>query len=212
MKIKWLGHSCFLLSSSSGVRVLTDPFNEKVGYKLPAVEADIVTTSHGHGDHNYPEIAKGSFTIISNPGRFNERGIEITGIPTFHDDVQGAKRGNNIVYKFNIDGINVCHCGDLGHLLSGQQAQEIGKVDILMVPVGGFYTVDHLGAAEVIKLLQPKIILPMHYKTKLTKSTIESVDEFLTTMGDSQRLDRQEIEITIENMDELAGVLVLNYE
>src|SRR5690554_2277719 len=117
MKIKWLGHACFLLTSSEGTIILTDPFNEEVGYRPPAIRADVVTTSHDHFDHNYIEVVKGDFVHIDAAGRFTEKGIEITGIETFHDDANGAKRGKNVIYKFDIDGIKVCHCGDLGHLL-----------------------------------------------------------------------------------------------
>ena len=154
MKLKWFGHACFLLTSNNGVRVLVDPFNEKVGYALPVVEADIVTTSHGHGDHNYTAVVNGEFLLIDQPGNFSHNGIEIKGISSFHDKVEGSLKGKNVIYRFNIDGLSVCHLGDLGHLLSPHQVEEIGTVDILLVPVGGHYTIDASDALEVLQQLK----------------------------------------------------------
>jgi L-ascorbate metabolism protein UlaG (beta-lactamase superfamily) len=212
MKIKWLGHSCFLLTSSDGVRLVTDPFNEQVGYKVPAVEADIVTTSHDHYDHNYVQALKGNFKHINKPGRYSERGVGIVGIPTFHDEAKGSKRGQNIIFKFSIDGINVCHCGDLGHVLTAEQAKELGPVDVLLVPVGGFYTIDHNEAAAVIKTLQPAVIIPMHFKTAVMDFPIAGVDKFLDRMGGGKETGKQEIELTRENIGIFAGVVVLSFE
>jgi len=212
MKIKWLGHSCFLLTSSGGVRVVIDPFNETVGYKVPAVEADIVTTSHDHFDHGYVQAIKGSFKHINKPGRYSERGIEIVGIPTFHDEAQGSKRGKNIVFKFTVDGINVCHCGDLGHVLTAAQAKELGPVDVLLVPVGGFYTIDHDEAAAVVTMLQPAVTIPMHFKTPVVDFPIAGVDKFLTGMGGGKELGKQELELTRDSIASFAGVVVLAYE
>lgn len=131
MKLKWFGHACFLLTSGSGVRVLTDPFNEKVGYALAEVEADIVTVSHSHGDHNYTAAVRGEFLLIDQPGNFLHKGIEITGISSFHDSEEGSLRGKNVIFRFGIDGLSVIHLGDLGHVLRSNQVEEIGRVDIL---------------------------------------------------------------------------------
>jgi L-ascorbate metabolism protein UlaG (beta-lactamase superfamily) len=211
MKIKWFGHSCFLLTSSSGVRLVTDPFNEAVGYKVPEVEADIVTTSHDHFDHNYVQAIKGNFRHINKPGRYSERGIEIVGIPTFHDEAKGTKRGQNIIFKFTVDGINVCHCGDLGHVLTAGQAGELGPVDVLLVPVGGFYTIDHDEAAAVIRTLQPAVTIPMHFKTSVVDFPIAGVDKFLARMGGGKELGKQELELTTDNIAAFAGVLVFTF-
>ncbi|MDR3561642.1 MAG: MBL fold metallo-hydrolase [Negativicutes bacterium] len=212
MKIKWLGHSCFLLTSVSGIRIVIDPFNETVGYKVPSEEADIVSTSHDHFDHNYVQAIKGPFKRIDKPGHFSESGIEIVGIPTFHDEAGGSKRGQNIIFKFTVDGLNICHCGDLGHVLSAEQAKALGAVDVLLVPVGGFYTIGPDEAAAVVKLLKPKVIIPMHFKTPPIEFPIAGVDQFLTKMGGGKELGRQELELSAANIAENAGVVVLRYE
>jgi len=212
MKIKWLGHSCFLLTSNSGVRTLTDPFDEKVGYALPAVEADIVTTSHGHYDHSSVDVVKGDFERLDKPGTYEKDGIKITGVATFHDEENGAKRGNNIIFKFNIDGVNICHCGDLGHTLSSGQVLEIGDVDVLLVPVGGTYTVDAAGALQVVKQLKPAVTIPMHYKTEALAFPLDTADKFLKTAGGGTKAGKQEIELDKENLSMYLGVTVLDYK
>lgn len=212
MKIKWLGHACFLLTSSSGAKVLTDPFDEQVGYELPAVKADIVTTSHDHYDHNHVSIVKGDFVHINNPGKFSERGIEITGVSTFHDESKGAKRGKNVIFKFDIDGIKVCHCGDLGHVLTDDQVKQIDEVDVLLVPVGGTYTVDARGAYEVVKQLKPIITIPMHFKTEVLGFPIDGVNNFLFAAGGGEMTGKQEIELNKDNLSQISSVLVLNYK
>ncbi len=211
MKIKWLGHSCFLLTSQSGIRVVTDPFNEKVGYRLPEVEADVVTTSHGHGDHNHTAVIRGSFVHISQPGRYLERGIEISGTAVFHDEDNGEKRGKNTIFKFRIDGINICHCGDLGHLLTSAMVEELGAIDVLLIPVGGVYTVDAAAASEVVRQLKPGISIPMHFKTPPLNFPLDGVDRFLELTGGT-RMNRQEIEVNKENVGGFPSVAVLNYE
>lgn len=212
MKIKWLGHSCFLLTSTSGIRVLTDPFDGTVGYALPSVEVDIVTTSHDHFDHNYVKTVKGSFVHMSKPGKSVKDGVEITGVAAFHDEVNGAKRGKSIIYKFTMDGVNVCHCGDLGHIPSPEQVDEIGRVDVLLVPVGGTYTVDAAGACEVVKLLKPSVIIPMHYKTEALGFPIDGVDKFLAAMGGGTKAGKQEIELDRDSLPGFAGVIILDYK
>ena len=211
MKLKWLGHSCFLITSSEGVRILTDPFEPYVGYKVPEVEADIVTTSHNHRDHNYIEAVKGDFVHISSPGSFNEKGIAIKGISTYHDDEQGKKRGQNIVFCFEVDGLKVCHMGDLGHVLSDEQIKEIGPVDVLLLPVGGTYTIDYKQAAELVGLMDPRLVIPMHFKTPATDFPIDEVDKFLASVGSGQSLDSQEL-VLDSDFNFATKVIVLNYE
>lgn len=212
MKLKWLGHACFLLTSDSGVRVLIDPFNEKVGYPLPVVEADIVTTSHGHGDHNHTAVVRGGFRLIDQPCKFSHKGIEIVGISSFHDDRDGVLRGKNIIYRFDIDWVSVCHLGDLGHVLTPAQREEIGAVDILLVPAGGIYTIDAPAALKVIRQLKPTIIIPMHFKTEVAGAALAPVDSFLEVVGGGRRLEKQEIEFTWATLRENAGVIVLDYK
>jgi L-ascorbate metabolism protein UlaG (beta-lactamase superfamily) len=214
VKIKWLGHSCFLLTSEAGTKVLTDPFDNQVGYSPPAVEADIVTTSHNHFDHNHIQIVKGDFKHISQSGEYEHNGVGIKGVKTFHDEVQGAKRGVNMIYIFDMDSLRVCHCGDLGHIPSQEQAAEIGPIDILLIPVGGTFTVNANKAMEVVKLLKPAVTVPMHYKTPALGFNIDGVDKFLAAAGISKQqayLDKQEIDVKPESLGLLPKIIVLSY-
>ncbi|HZK35242.1 MAG TPA: MBL fold metallo-hydrolase [Bacillota bacterium] len=213
MKIKWLGHSCFLITASSGVRILTDPFDESVGYRLPSVEADIVTTSHDHFDHNHVKVVKGDFKHIDSPGEYSERGVGIRGVASYHDANEGSERGNNVIFTFKVDGLKVCHAGDLGHLLKDEQVKAVGNVDILLLPVGGTYTLDYKEAAQVTSQLGPKTVIPMHYKTPAIDFTIDGVDKYLEAMDeDKDSYGAQEVEFTADSLEKLGRVLVLDYE
>lgn len=212
MKIKWLGHACFLISSQNGTRILTDPFDSSVGYSVPSEEADIVTISHGHHDHNYVDAVKGEYVQFDSQGSYNNKDIAITGVSSFHDSSGGTKRGSNIIFILDVDGLRVCHCGDLGHELNEDQVEAIGKVDVLLLPVGGNYTIDAKQAANVANQLKPKVIIPMHYKTEAVNIPIEGVDKFLGIMGDYSEVESNQVEITTENINELANVLILDYE
>ncbi len=170
MNIRWLGHSCFLFTGQAGLRVLTDPFDEKVGYPVPRVETDIVTVSHQHYDHNAVQVLPGRPQVVKEEGAPPVSGLSVQGISAFHDADQGGKRGKNILFVFTLDGLRVVHLGDLGHILPAAQLAEIGQVDIACVPVGGFYTIDAKQAYEVVQQLNPKIVLPMHYKADDTIS------------------------------------------
>lgn len=212
MKIKWYGQSCFRLTAENGTKIVIDP-HKLFCYKPPEVEANIVTVSHNHGDHNNVGAVKGDFALIRDPGVFSHEGIGIKGIPTFHDNVSGAKRGKNIVYTFKIDGLNVCHCGDLGHLLSPEQIKEIGKVDILFLPVGGRATLDAGGAAEVMKQLGPAVVIPMHYRTEamgFLGFLFGKVDTFITVSKKDAK-NYQELDIDSSNIKDFPGIAVLQY-
>lgn len=178
MRIEWLGHACFLLTGRDGLRLVTDPFNEQVGYPVPRTKADIVTVSHDHFDHNATQFIGGSPVIVRGTGDQNVKGISIKGIPTFHDKSQGRERGPNTVYKIALDGITVCHLGDLGHTLTEDQLKTLGRVDVLLLPVGGTYTIDPQEAAEVVRQVNPVVAIPMHYKTRYLNFPIQPVDKF----------------------------------
>lgn len=165
MDIKYLGHSSFQIKGKNE-SVVTDPFSPKMtGLKFSSVEAGIVTISHEHGDHNERKGVTGASLVLDIPGDYEKNGVRITGFHSYHDDEKGAKRGLNTMFKIEMDGIAVLHCGDLGHQIDDELAEEIDNVDVLMVPVGGFYTIDAKGAYEVIKVLEPTIVIPMHYRT-----------------------------------------------
>lgn len=212
MKIRWFGHACFLLESQDGTKIVTDPFDGSVGYKIPMVEADIVTVSHDHYDHNYVEGVQGEPEIMKSPGEYIISGISIKGLPTFHDEVKGAKRGPNIVFVFEIDDMKICHAGDLGHLLSKAQLEEIGDIDVLILPVGGTFTLDAEGAAAAVEQFSPKIIIPMHYKTSAVSMPIDPVDNFLEKMGEGKHLDSDTLELTPEDFGEKQRIVVFDYE
>jgi L-ascorbate metabolism protein UlaG (beta-lactamase superfamily) len=213
MRIKWLGHSCFKISSKNGIRIVTDPFDDNLGYRIPSVETDIVTVSHGHYDHNFVDCLNGDFEVIDKVGDFNVKGIPIRGVHTFHDEEEGAKRGGNIVYTFVVDDIKICHLGDLGHLLTPSQLEMIGDVDVLLIPVGGVYTIAAAQAVEVIKQLKPAVVVPMHYKTKALRLNVDPVEGFEQLMGKAEKPTQQVVEIKKDELDKNnLKVYILRYE
>ncbi len=214
MKIRWFGQACFLLTSSAGTRLLMDPFGKGMGYSVPSFEAEVVTISHHHFDHDNTGAVGGEFACIDRPGSFREGGLEILGIPTFHDKVQGKKRGPNVVYRVTMDGINVCHCGDLGHQLSPEQIDALGKVDVLLVPVGGRVALDGAEADELRRARSPAITIPMHYRTKamcLVGLLFARVDLFLALSGEKPRRAR-ELDLEASSLAREAGIVVMDYE
>lgn len=213
MRIKWLGHSCFKITSRNGIRIVTDPFDDNVGYKLPAVETDIVTISHGHYDHNFIDCVTGNFQVVSKIGNFYIKDIPITGIHTYHDDEQGTKRGSNIVYTFDMDGMRLCHLGDLGHLLTPAQVEMIGKVDVLLIPVGGVFTINSEQAFDVVKQINPSIVIPMHYKTAVLKFNLDTADNFAANFESVVRPPSQVLEMSKEDLNfDKPRLYVLKYE
>ena len=182
MDITYLGHSSFKLKGKT-TSVITDPFSNDTGLKFPKVEANIVTITHDHTDHNNSKGVGGDPVVVNGAGEYEIGGVSIFGVPSYHDAKGGEERGRNTIYVIRIDGINVCHLGDLGHKLSTSELDEIGTVDILLVPVGGVYTVDAAGANEVVSQLEPKVVIPMHYKVPGLKYELESLDGFLKEIG-----------------------------
>jgi L-ascorbate metabolism protein UlaG (beta-lactamase superfamily) len=179
MRISWLGHSCFRLEGSQGLRILTDPFGKDVGYGPPDVQADIVLISHDHSDHNNSRAVKGRPVVIKGPGKHLSQGMEFRGIETYHDEKGGRLRGANTIFCFQLDGLAVSHLGDLGHVLRDQEIGSIGSVDLLFLPVGGIYTIDGRKAWQVIHQLKPRIAFPMHYQTDVLRFRLGRVEEFL---------------------------------
>ena len=211
MKIKWFGHACFGIVSANGTRIITDPFDESVGYPMPDAEADIVTTSHQHYDHNYIKGIKGNFRHIHKQGEYNVSDIAIKGIPTFHDDSKGARRGVNVVFVFRVDGLTVCHCGDLGHEFGREQAEELSGIDILIIPVGGTYTIDAKTAAKIVETLNPRVTIPMHYKTEAINIPITGVENFLELVDSCGSERIKELDVDKDNIGKLPKVLVVDY-
>lgn len=186
MVITWQGHSCFKIQDrvgTDGITLVTDPFDKAVGLKVPNFEADIVTISHDHHDHNNSAALRGNPFVIKTAGEFDIKDILIEGILSYHDDKKGAERGNNIIYRIEIDDITVCHLGDLGHILETKQLERLEGIDVLLIPVGGKYTLDAKLAVEVISQIEPRIIIPMHYKTEDSTADIDGVERFIKELG-----------------------------
>jgi len=200
MQIVWYGQSFFQILTQKGkekvVKIVIDPFDEKIGLKPPSLEADILLITHSHEDHNNVKVIKGSPSqisgkferaspfLISGPGEYEIKEVFIEGIPAFHDPVEGRERGKTTIYTVEIEEVKICHLGDLGQKeLTDEQLEQIGDVDILMIPVGGIFTIGAKEAAKVISQIEPKIVIPMHYQLPKLKVKLENLDKFLKTMG-----------------------------
>jgi L-ascorbate metabolism protein UlaG (beta-lactamase superfamily) len=204
-----LGHSCFRIKGSQAV-VITDPFPPDLGYSLGKPTADIVTVSHQHPSHSYVQGIGGQPRKIQGPGEYEISGVLIIGVATFHDADGGKKRGKNTVYLMEVDGVSVCHLGDLGHVLSNEQVEEIGDVDVLLLPVGGASTIDAAMAAEVIRQLEPKAAVPMHYQTPLISRELDPVEKFLKEMGMEQIESRPKLSLGRSNLPVSTQVFLLS--
>jgi L-ascorbate metabolism protein UlaG (beta-lactamase superfamily) len=208
--IIWLGHSCFRIKGSQAA-IITDPFPPDLGYSLGKPAANIVTISHQHPSHSYIQGISGEPKILKGPGEYEISGILIIGVATFHDAEGGIKRGKNTVYLMEVDGISVCHLGDLGHALTSEQVEEIGDVDVLLLPVGGVSTIDAPMAAEVIRQLEPKAVIPMHYKTPVISRELDPVEKFLKEMGIEQIDPSPKLTVSRTNLPASTQVFLLSY-
>ena len=211
MKIKWLGHACFLITSEAGTSIITDPYatKEDLTYGEITESADIVTVSHEHGDHNNVATVQGKPEVVRGIGTFNVRGLEFKGVPSYHDRTGGSQRGNNTIFCFEVDGLRICHLGDLGHQLSGEQVAELGSIDILLIPVGGYFTIDAKMATQVCDQLKPKVIIPMHYRTDKCAFPIAGVDDFLKGKERVTRLETGERNFKSEELPASTQIIVL---
>jgi len=214
MKITPLGHSCFLLKESTGTTVITDPYSSDIGITMPAVSADVVTVSHSHYDHNNVKAVSGDPMVINKPGIFEVKGVHIIGIDTKHDGENGRLRGSNIVFNFRMDGVNICHLGDIGHGPSPLMTEAIGPVDILLVPVGGKYTIDAEIAKEYVDRLMPSVVIPMHYKTEGIELDIDDADAFLDYFDKEaiEYVEADEIEFDRADFDDEFSTKVICFE
>lgn len=217
MDITYLGHSCFKLRGKDS-SLVTDPYAPSVGFPLPRVSADLVTVSHFHADHNHVSgvagtTRRGEPFVIKAPGEYEISGISVFGIPTFHDGKNGAERGKNTVFTVHVDAVSLVHLGDLGHMLADSQIEAIGTCDVLLVPVGGLYTLDPKKAIEVVNQLQPSIVIPMHYRTEKHNpkvfGALASVDDFLHEGGFEQAQRLEKLTLTKGSLPEEMEVVVL---
>jgi len=210
MDISWLGHSCFKIKGSHAT-VITDPYPPSLGYSLGKPTARIVTVSHQHSGHSYVQGIGGEPRLVTRPGEYEISGVLIIGIATFHDAEQGEKRGKNTVYLMEVDEILVCHLGDLGHVLTAEQVEEIGNVDVLLLPVGGVSTINAPMAAEVVRQLEPKVVIPMHYKTSALSRELEPVERFLKEIGVKQVEPQPKLSLTRSSLPASTQVFLLDY-
>ncbi|MGC8863355.1 MAG: MBL fold metallo-hydrolase [Armatimonadota bacterium] len=214
MKIQFLGHSSFLITTSSGTRILTDPYDPsgyagQLNYAAFTEPVDIVTVSHDHADHAGQQLVQGSPVIIRGGGKFAAADAEFLGVGTFHDDAQGSRRGRNTVFVISADGLRIAHMGDLGHVLSADQAAEIGDVHIALIPVGGFFTIDAAQAEKVAQQLDANVVIPMHFRTEKCAFPIAAVDEFIKDKPNVVRKGSSILEISAETIPAERQIVVL---
>lgn len=183
MQITWFGQACFKIQGKDAT-IITDPYDNKyTGLKLPRLNADIVSVSHDHQDHNNIKAVHGKPFIINNPGEYETKNVFVWGVPSWHDNQEGAERGNNTIFIFQFEDIKIAHLGDLGCPLNDQQIEKLESVDILMIPVGGIYTINAKIATEIVNQLEPRIVIPMHYKIPGLKFKLDPIDKFCSEMG-----------------------------
>ncbi|RMF32513.1 MAG: lactamase, partial [Chloroflexi bacterium] len=211
MEILWYGHSCFRLSERGKPSVITDPFDESIGYPVPRWRADVVTVSHEAPGHANVKAVKGRHKVFAGPGEYEVGGLFITGIRTYRDTQKGRKKGTNTVYLFDFNGLTICHLGDLGHVPTQAQVEALSAVDILLIPVGGGGGLNAAQASEVISLLEPRIVIPMHYKTQATRLKLEPVDRFLKAMGLGELPPQPSLKVTAGQLPEETQVVLLDY-
>ncbi len=210
VEISWLGHSCFQIKGKQ-TTIVTDPYSPDLGYSLGEPAAQIVTVSHQHPGHNYLPGVSGEPRLITAPGEYEIAGVLIIGIATYHDAERGSKRGKNTVYLIEVDDIAVCHLGDLGHVLNMEQVEELGTVDVLLLPVGGKTTIGAATAAEVVRQLEPKVVIPMHYRTPALSRELEPVERFLKEIGTGQFDPQPKLSFTKSHLPDSTQVFLLNY-
>ncbi len=216
MKIKWYGHAAFLITSDQGEKIIIDPyepgaFGGQLSYDKIGDQADIVLISHDHADHNHTKGLPGNPQILKGGGSKTIKGIPIKGIPTYHDPSKGSERGSNTVFALRVDEINLCHLGDLGHILTDREVSEIGQVDILLIPVGGFYTIDPKEATQVVDQIKPKVIIPMHFKTSKCGFPIAPVEDFLKGKSNAKRSRKSEMSFNQASLPLQPEIIVLEH-
>jgi len=211
MRIKWLGLASFLITTDNGIRIVTDPYQTggELAYGEIRESADIVTVSHDHFDHNNVSVIQGNPRVLKKPGQFEVKGIGFQGIASLHDDVGGRARGKNTIFCFDVDGMRVCHFGDLGHELRDEHISGIGSVDIILLPVGGVYTIDAKIATMICEQIKPKMVIPMHYRDGKCNFPVATVDDFLKDKENVRRLDTSHIEIQKEELPGTTEIVVL---
>lgn len=210
MEISWLGHSCFRLRGRD-VTVVVDPCAPSTGYTLPRVTAEIVAVTHDHPGHNHVAGVGGTPRVVHGAGEYEIADVFITGIQTHHDSVNGQERGANTAYLIELDELSICHLGDVGHVLSPEQVEALQEADILFVPVGGTSTVNATTAADIVRLIDPKVVIPMHYRTEAGRPDLDPVDRFLAEMSQKELTPQPRVSYTKSSLPDTLQVVVLDY-
>jgi L-ascorbate metabolism protein UlaG (beta-lactamase superfamily) len=216
MKIKWYGHAAFQITTEKGIRIIIDPyepgsFSGALSYGKIEDEADIVLTSHDHADHNYTKDIRGKYNHISKAGDHEIKDIKIKAIPCFHDSLGGKKGGSNLIFVITADGLNLVHMGDIGHSLDPELLKKIGKVDILLLPVGGFFTIDAAMAQKIMNDIKPDVTVPMHYKTQKCNFPIAPVEDFTKNQTNVRMLKESSVVIKKETLPKEPEIIVLQH-
>jgi L-ascorbate metabolism protein UlaG (beta-lactamase superfamily) len=218
MEVTWYGHSCFRLRDRDAT-VVTDPFDKTLGYELPRIRTDIVTVSHHHPHHNNTKAVKGDFKVVNSPGEYEIKSVFITGIATYpsrrrrksdKDEDNGDER--NVIFVFEFDGLIICHLGDLAQVPTQPQVEALSNVDVLLVPVGGSTSLNAAQAAEIISLIEPYIVIPMHYKTSAISLKLDGVQKFLKEMGTPRIEPVDVLKVTRSSLPQETQVVVLNHK
>jgi L-ascorbate metabolism protein UlaG (beta-lactamase superfamily) len=216
MKIKWYGHAAFLITSAQGTRFIIDPyesgaFGGQLSYGRIKDQADFVLITHDHADHNDTKDLPGAPQVIKGSGSKTVKGVSIKGVATYHDPSKGSERGSNTVFTFKVDDIRVCHLGDLGHILSDKELAEIGVVDVLLIPVGGYFTIDPKEATRVAEQIKPKVVIPMHFKTEKCGFPIATVEDFLKGKKNVRRAKASEATFEKATLPQQMEIVVLEH-
>jgi len=226
ISLTWYGQSTFVLTTNTGLKALLDPTGPGTGYKIPTLDGiDLVTISHEHSDHNAINLASGNPLVLrglagNDWAKIDQtvKGVRVRTVGVYHDDAQGSKRGKNSIFIFDVDGLRVAHLGDLGHPLSPEQIEDVGAVDVILIPVGGYYTIDAKTAVEVVSQLNPTVVVPMHYKTADLSASLANVlapaDDFVKAIGNTATVSEAGQTVTIERgkLPAARTVIVIKYK
>lgn len=211
MEIVWLGHSCFRIRGKEAV-VVCDPCPPATGYQIGKPTADIITISHPHTDHSYVKAVAGKPTILLNAGEYEIHGAFVTAIATYHDAQHGAEHGRNLAFVIEMEEIKVVHLGDLGHTPTAEQVEDMVGCDVLLVPVGGKTSLDGAKAAEIVSLLEAKLVVPMHYKTEAHDGGLETAERFLKEMQVTSVEPQPKLQINKNSIPSETQVIMLDYK
>jgi L-ascorbate metabolism protein UlaG (beta-lactamase superfamily) len=213
MDITWYGHSCFRMMERGVASIVADPFDDSLGYEVPRLKADIVTVSHDAPGHNAAKNVKGAKHVLTRPGEYEIGGVFVTGVATYDPEKSPEEVRRNIIFVYEFDGLTICHLGDLDHVPGQPQIEALGPIDVLMVPVGGGGALTSGQAAEVISLIEPSVVVPMHYKTPATTLDLDPLDRFLKEMGVAAVDEAMPtLKVRHSSLSEQTQVAVLQYE